>query len=483
VAVASVELSPELVVAASGGPGVQLLVVLRDSTGQEITGRRIDWKSSLVNVEVDSLGLVNVKPGLLTVDTAVIRAESGGQVGRATLIAIPELASFTFSDGVADEIQVLEGQAGQITTTARDIGGRLVPGLPTVWTSSDTGVVRVSAPAQMAIFRAVGVGEATITASLANDHLTVTVRVGPGIHYKVTPLGTLGGDSTVANDLNDLGQVVGWSQTASGERHAFLWKEGAMTDLCPANGRSEARGINNRGEAVGSCRDRSVLWKAAQQVNLGLSSTAAQAINDLGQIALLCEVPLCTTGRTTAARWENGVVIRAPELPESWRAVTGINEQGDVSGGAGSGSLSSAVVWRHDAVETVFGGRASAVVTALNDRGDLVGWGDLFSSTDGWFVGSHGLQDIPYLGSEYRPEVRPFDVNQHGFVVGTVGREDPRGFLWRSGGIYPDLSLQLATPEWLVLSASGINESGEIIGQARNMKSGVTGAVLLTPSE
>jgi hypothetical protein len=39
---------------------------------------------------------------------------------------------------------------------------------------------------------------------------------------KATPLGTLGGKSSVAMHINDRGQVVGWSQTARGVTHAFL---------------------------------------------------------------------------------------------------------------------------------------------------------------------------------------------------------------------------------------------------------------------
>ena len=45
-------------------------------------------------------------------------------------------------------------------------------------------------------------------------------------------LGTLGGASSGAEAVNDSGQVVGGSQTASGANHAFLWTQaGGMVDL------------------------------------------------------------------------------------------------------------------------------------------------------------------------------------------------------------------------------------------------------------
>jgi uncharacterized membrane protein len=37
-------------------------------------------------------------------------------------------------------------------------------------------------------------------------------------------LGTLGGGYSTAEDINKRGQVVGSSETASGDRHAVLWE-------------------------------------------------------------------------------------------------------------------------------------------------------------------------------------------------------------------------------------------------------------------
>jgi probable HAF family extracellular repeat protein len=39
----------------------------------------------------------------------------------------------------------------------------------------------------------------------------------------VVVLPTLGGTSTFAADINDAGEVVGWSNTADGNQHAFRW--------------------------------------------------------------------------------------------------------------------------------------------------------------------------------------------------------------------------------------------------------------------
>src|SRR5262245_19349150 len=49
--------------------------------------------------------------------------------------------------------------------------------------------------------------------------------------YTFTDLGTLGGSTSSANDINDGGQIVGAATIATGDEHAFCWDNGAMIDL------------------------------------------------------------------------------------------------------------------------------------------------------------------------------------------------------------------------------------------------------------
>ncbi len=74
----------------------------------------------------------------------------------------------------------------------------------------------------------------------------------------MTDLGTLtGGDWSEAFDVNDDGDVVGWARTADSYMHAVLWVDGVITDLNTVTGipagwvLAEARGINNGGQIVG----------------------------------------------------------------------------------------------------------------------------------------------------------------------------------------------------------------------------------------
>ena len=53
-------------------------------------------------------------------------------------------------------------------------------------------------------------------------------------------------------DINDKGEVVGFSRVSSGQAHAFLYKNGIMYDLGTLGGiDSRANAINNRGDIVG----------------------------------------------------------------------------------------------------------------------------------------------------------------------------------------------------------------------------------------
>jgi probable HAF family extracellular repeat protein len=105
-----------------------------------------------------------------------------------------------------------------------------------------------------------------------------------------TPLGTLGGTQSAANDINDSGVVVGWANLANGKQHAFKW-DGAITDLdAGINYATVAEAVNNSGDVAGwattSGQYRSRYWPngGSGQNLFGTANSKALGIDNSGDI-------------------------------------------------------------------------------------------------------------------------------------------------------------------------------------------------------
>jgi probable HAF family extracellular repeat protein len=71
---------------------------------------------------------------------------------------------------------------------------------------------------------------------------------------KLTDLGTLGGADSRAQGINELGQVVGVSDTADDPWHHFVWIDGQMIDLGGSWDDSGPKDINDHGQIIGRIR-------------------------------------------------------------------------------------------------------------------------------------------------------------------------------------------------------------------------------------
>lgn len=130
-----------------------------------------------------------------------------------------------------------------------------------------------------------------------------TVRACLWINGVPNDLGTLPGGATAksaATDLNNAGQIVGWSDTAAGPSHACLFTVNAAgqvtgrTDLGALAGSSSlAMGVNDAGTIVGSSDYRGFVWESGVMSDLntmispgeGWTITRATGINAQGVIA------------------------------------------------------------------------------------------------------------------------------------------------------------------------------------------------------
>jgi probable HAF family extracellular repeat protein len=161
----------------------------------------------------------------------------------------------------------------------------------------------------------------------------------------MSDLGTLGRHAgTGARAVNDRGQIVGYSQTATSMSHAFLWDAGTMIDLGGGGNTTTgilAAGINERGQVAGT-----FLWQDGTATTLGTLGgeySNARAINEWGQIV---GDAWTAEPQVHASLWQGGKVIDLGTLGGDRSSAYGINDCSRVVGEARTGSGEShAALW------------------------------------------------------------------------------------------------------------------------------------------
>ena len=182
---------------------------------------------------------------------------------------------------------------------------------------------------------------------------------------------------STANDINNIGQVVGYSTSSNGYNHAFLWSEnGGLEDLSQTGDllHSRANGINDSGAVVGVHGDNSFIWTRStgmQDITLpnptGMGCTAIDVNND-GQIIFNCnsrdpDSPL-------SGAWQEGhATISIPDAD----SVLDINNIGQVVGRSGD----QAFIWDATSgtqILPMLSGLQGGVAVGINDNGMIVGF-------------------------------------------------------------------------------------------------------------
>src|SRR5216684_2349455 len=246
-----------------------------------------------------------------------------------------------------------------------------------------------------------------------------------------------------------------------------------MTPLQPFPGgfSSYATGVNNRGQVVGwaengvhdpSCNTsfqtlqfRAAIWQPDGTMQElpplpGDSTSAATAINDLGQVVGIsgdCFIAVGFSSARHAVLWRNGVPIDLGNIGgDAWNTPTAINNQGTIIGFAntapGLAKSFQAFIW------TPIGG--------MKNLGTLPG-----------VCGGNPCND-------FRSEA--LGINEKGQIVGLSRGNPPpdgnapflfRAFVWENGKMTDMNSLTVVGSPYLLFGGD-IDQQGHIVGEARD---------------
>ena len=313
------------------------------------------------------------------------------------------------------------------------------------------------------------------------EHATVWIY---GLRFD---LGTLGGPNSDVQwpNKNDHGQIAGFSETAAldplGESWSctaftptgvptghvctgFVWQFGVMSPLPTLGGNNGfAAGENNLGEIVGwaetTVHDSTCVLPQVLQF---LPVVYGPGVGQITQLPTFVSSGVVDPDGAATAINDNGQIV-------------GISGTCDTS--VGAFSAKHALLWENGTVISLgnLGGQGWNTPMAINRRGDtIVGFSDLPGDVSGgvltpnfhafiWTKESGKMTDIGVLPGDTLSEA--LDVNDQGQVVG-VSIPSFHAFIYENNKLRDLNVLMPKGSPLLLIGANGINERGEITGQA-----------------
>ena len=247
--------------------------------------------------------------------------------------------------------------------------------------------------------------------------------------------------------------------------NAFLWSAGTIRNLGTLGGNySEGTAINDLGEVVGSSQTKSgseaFLFRNAKMTGIGSFSPAA--INESDVVAGSMSIP--GEGHTDAVLWQNGRITDLGLLPGEGGIFTdasGINKTNEVAGsGDNRESMERAWVWRNGTMTDIgtLGGPQAAAY-AINNAGQIVGFAQTSTDADHEYVFAGGKM------TDLGLNIFPYAINNNGVIVGAGGCGSA---IIISGGACQNLqNLIPAGSGYTLMEAKGINDKGQIIAYAQ----------------
>jgi probable HAF family extracellular repeat protein len=313
------------------------------------------------------------------------------------------------------------------------------------------------------------------------------------IMYEIIDLGTLGGDESLAHNINDNGQIVGSAYTASGESNGCLYDptgSGNNINL----GSETAMCVNNHGQIVGW--GATLFYPSGSNIDLGGLGgvwSAAYYINDIGQIVGQANT---SSGDSHACLfYVNGLNVDIGTPGGRWSAAYSINNNGQIVGTDSYTSSGDDHACLFDPTGSynnidlgTLGGRWSDAYS-INNNGQIVGRACTISeySDDmhACLFDPSGSGNNIDLGALDGYGSAAYSINDYGQIVGGAGTASNRNHacLFDPTGSGNNIDLNTLLPPdcgWELEIARSINNDGWIVGHGYN-PNGDYHAYLLIP--
>ena len=311
------------------------------------------------------------------------------------------------------------------------------------------------------------------------------INLAQGAGYTITDLGTLGGSSSSAIDINEAKQVTGYSYTTAGSRHAFYYDGSTMHDIGALDedySYSDGRGINDNGHITGLSYSRETtdgdyhafLYDGTnlQDIEtLGGRTSHGQDINNSDQVVGYSRIS--EDGPFHAFPYDDGTMRDIGTLGGTYSYAYGINNNGLVSGWADISNNTALHAFIYNSVTDTMHdigtlGGSQSIGNRVNGLGQVTGWSNI--STDSsdqhaFFYDGATMHDIGTLGGT---NSRGLDINNSGKIVGSSYLANGYGAAFLYDGVNMlnlcEITACLSRGWTSLETASGINDNGDITG-------------------